>query len=74
MKCVLRLKFCSDYSVEADIWSLTSVNELVREGQAVDRWNLLHPAEKPKQSYIAEQLGDSSEAGGCRHRLYEKLR
>ena len=49
-----------DYKVDADIWSLTSVNELVREGQAVDRWNLLHPTENAKKSYIAEQLGDSS--------------
>ena len=49
------------FDVAADIWSLTSVNELVREGQGVDRWNLLHPSEKPRQSYIAEQLGDSSE-------------
>jgi pyruvate dehydrogenase E1 component len=47
------------YSVVADIWSLTSVNELVREGQAVDRWNLLHPTDKPQQSYISAQLGDS---------------
>jgi pyruvate dehydrogenase E1 component len=47
-----------DYDVEADIWSLTSVNELVREGQAVDRWNLLHPTKKAKKSYIEEQLGD----------------
>jgi pyruvate dehydrogenase E1 component len=49
-----------DYQVNTDIWSLTSVNELVREGQAVDRWNLLHPTKKPKQSYIAEQLAGSS--------------
>ena len=48
-----------DYSVDADIWSLTSVNELVREGQAIDRWNLLHPTKKAKKSYIAEQLGDN---------------
>jgi pyruvate dehydrogenase E1 component len=47
-----------DYDVEADIWSLTSVNELVREGQAVDRWNLLHPTKKAKKSYIEEQLGN----------------
>jgi pyruvate dehydrogenase E1 component len=33
----------------------------VREGQAVDRWNLLHPTEKPRQSYITKQLGDRSE-------------
>ena len=44
------------FGVEADIWSLTSVNELVREGQAVDRWNLLHPTETPRRSYIEHQL------------------
>jgi pyruvate dehydrogenase E1 component len=49
-----------DYKVDADIWSLTSVNELVREGQAVDRWNLLHPTKNAKKSYIAQQLDDSS--------------
>ena len=46
------------FDVESDIWSLTSVNELVREGQAVDRWNLLHPTKKAKTAYITEQLGD----------------
>jgi len=49
------------FSVEADIWSLTSVNELVREGQAVDRWNLLHPTETPKLSYVEQQLGNISD-------------
>ena len=49
-----------DYGVAADIWALTSVNELVREGQSVDRWNLLHPTQQAKQSYITQQLGDSS--------------
>ena len=46
------------FNVESDVWSLTSINELVREGQAVDRWNLLHPTEAPKQSYIESQLGE----------------
>jgi len=50
-----------DYQVEADIWSLTSVNQLVREGQAIDRWNLLHPTDKPKTAYITQQLGDSAD-------------
>ncbi|MDB2650321.1 pyruvate dehydrogenase (acetyl-transferring), homodimeric type, partial [Porticoccaceae bacterium] len=45
------------FDVQSDIWSLTSVNELVREGQSVDRWNMLHPTKKAKTSYITEQLG-----------------
>ena len=42
--------------------ALTSVNELTRDGQAVDRWNLLHPesAPKPKRSYVSEQLDGCS--------------
>jgi pyruvate dehydrogenase E1 component len=44
------------YDVNADIWSLTSINELVRDGQDVDRWNLLHPTEKPRQCYVQTQL------------------
>ncbi len=45
-----------DYGVAADIWSLTSINELQREGKAVARWNLLHPEEKPKAAWLTEQL------------------
>ena len=50
-----------DYQVAADIWSLTSVNELAREGKAVQRWNLLHPAEEPRQTYVARMLGEGGE-------------
>jgi pyruvate dehydrogenase E1 component len=46
------------YSIDSDIWSLTSVNELVRNGQEVDRWNLLHPDEDPRISYVESELGD----------------
>ena len=46
----------NDFSVEADIWSVTSVNELTREGQATARWNLLHPTETPRKAYVTEVL------------------
>ncbi|MAC35482.1 MAG: pyruvate dehydrogenase (acetyl-transferring), homodimeric type [Haliea sp.] len=45
-----------DYGVLADIWSLTSINELQREGTAAVRWNLLHPEEEPKVPYVTRQL------------------
>ena len=48
------------FGIESDIWSLTSVNELTRDGQAVDRWNLLHPESAPKKAYITEQLEGSA--------------
>jgi pyruvate dehydrogenase E1 component len=44
------------YNIAADVWSLTSVNQLARDGQAVDRWNMLHPEEEPKVPYITAQL------------------
>jgi len=45
-----------DYQVAADIWSLTSVNQLQREGKAAVRWNLLHPLEEPRVPYLTRQL------------------
>ena len=44
------------YRVAADVWSVTSYNELRREALAVERWNRLHPTEPPKKPYIVEVL------------------
>src|SRR5579859_2141931 len=41
------------YQVATDVWSVTSYNELRREGLAVDRWNRLHPTEVPRVAHIA---------------------
>jgi len=49
----------SDWGVSADVWSCPSFNELTREGQDADRWNLLHPTEKARVSFVAQQLGKS---------------
>jgi pyruvate dehydrogenase E1 component len=49
-----------DWGVTADIWSAPSFTELARDGQEVERWNLLHPGEKPRKSYVAECLGGLS--------------
>ena len=46
-----------DFGVTADIWSVTSFNELRREGLSVHRWNLLHPKETPRESYVESCLG-----------------
>ena len=49
-----------DWNVEADIWSCPSFTLLAREGNDVARWNLLHPAEKPRASYVAQCLTGTS--------------
>jgi pyruvate dehydrogenase E1 component len=46
----------SDWGVTADIWSITSFNELRRDGIAAERWNLLHPKKPAKKSYVETTL------------------
>ncbi len=46
----------SEWGVAANVWSCPSFNELAREGQDVERWNLLHPTEKPRVPFVAQQL------------------
>jgi pyruvate dehydrogenase E1 component len=48
----------ADYGVAVDVWSVTSFNELRREGLAIDRWNLLHPDEEPRTSWVETCLGE----------------
>ena len=45
-----------DYNVNADIWSVTSFNELRREALDVVRWNMLHPTEPAKASHVENCL------------------
>jgi pyruvate dehydrogenase E1 component len=49
-----------DFGVSADVWSVTSFNELRREGIDAERWNLLHPGETPRRSYVEQQLADTA--------------
>ena len=46
-----------EWGVTADVWSCPSFNELRRDGIATERWNLLHPADKPRVSHVAQCLG-----------------
>ncbi|MGZ5042115.1 MAG: pyruvate dehydrogenase (acetyl-transferring), homodimeric type [Usitatibacter sp.] len=45
-----------DWGVAADVWSCPSFNELRRDGIAAARWNLLHPTEKARASYVEQCL------------------
>lgn len=49
-----------DFGLSADIWSVTSFNELRRQGEAKERWNLLHPDKKAKISYVEKCLGNTT--------------
>jgi pyruvate dehydrogenase E1 component len=47
-----------DYGVPTDVFSVTSFNELRRDALAIERWNLLHPTEIPKVSYVQQLFKD----------------
>jgi pyruvate dehydrogenase E1 component len=49
-----------EFGVAADIWSVTSFNQLRRDGIEAQRWNMLHPEMPPRQSYVETCLGDHS--------------
>ena len=49
-----------DFDVGADVWSVTSFTQLRREGSECQRWNMLHPLEKPKMSHVESCLKDRS--------------
>jgi len=47
------------YGVAADVWSVTSYKALYADGVETDRWNRLHPGEKPRVPYVTEMLKDA---------------
>jgi pyruvate dehydrogenase E1 component len=47
------------YNVAADVWSVTSYKELYHDGSTTERWNLLHPEEPPRLSYISRCVAEA---------------
>ena len=44
------------FGVSADVWSVTSFKRLRSEAQAAKRWNMLHPTESPRKSYLEQTV------------------
>jgi hypothetical protein len=53
----------NDFKVDADIWSVTSFNELRRDGMSTERFNLLHPTKARRRSYV-EMIATSTRERG----------
>ena len=49
----------ADYQVSAEIWSVTSFNELRKQGAEAERWNLLHPESTPRTAIVSDNLNHS---------------
>jgi pyruvate dehydrogenase E1 component len=48
------------FEVSADVWSVTSYKLLRSDALGTERWNMLHPAEPQKKSYLQELLEKES--------------
>jgi pyruvate dehydrogenase E1 component len=48
-----------DWGVAADTWSVTSWNELSRDGVAVEEWNLMHPSDPARVPYVTQKLKEA---------------
>jgi pyruvate dehydrogenase E1 component len=44
------------FNIGSDVWSVTSYTQLRREAAACQRWNMLHPTEQPRHSYLENKL------------------
>ncbi|QDU75997.1 Pyruvate dehydrogenase E1 component [Bremerella volcania] len=53
-RCVLdaAVLLAEKYNIASDVWGVTSYTELRRDAQTCERWNMFHPTEEPKKSYI----------------------
>ncbi|AYN24840.1 pyruvate dehydrogenase (acetyl-transferring), homodimeric type [Buchnera aphidicola] len=61
LRCVCKAGeiLSNDYSITADIYSVTSFTELARNGEDCERWNMLHPFEKKRIAYIKTVMNSS---------------
>ena len=55
-------KMLEEFDVSADVWSATSYKRLRSEAREARRWNMLHPTEEPKVSYLENLLKDETGA------------
>ena len=58
MQCVLEAQelLAEKYGISSDVWSVTSYTQLRRDAEECERWNMLHPTETPRKSYIETVL------------------
>ena len=45
-----------NYGISSNVWSVTSYTQLRRDCHSCERWNMFHPADKPRKSYVEETL------------------
>ena len=63
--CGPRRSWPSSIGVSINVWSVTSYTELARDAHAAERWNMLHPTGKPRQSYLEQALAGEGAVHQC---------
>jgi pyruvate dehydrogenase E1 component len=48
------------YNIASNVWSVTSYTQLRRDAHACEHWNMLHPADTPRKSYVEQTLAGES--------------
>ena len=50
------------YGIGVELWSAPSYQMLRAEAMEVERWNLLHPTQRPRKPYVTRRLDNAGEA------------
>lgn len=58
-ECIAAVELLAEFDVSANIYSVTSFNELRRDGLDSSRWNMLNPNKQPRQSYVSKCLNNT---------------
>jgi pyruvate dehydrogenase E1 component len=58
LRCALDAQriLAEQYNISSNVWSVTSYTELRREASDCQRWNMLHPTQPPRRSYLEQVL------------------
>ena len=49
-----------DWNIDSILWSVTSYSELHKEAEDIRRWNILHPDNEPKKSYLEKMINSNN--------------
>ncbi len=48
-----------DWDIRSDIWSVTSYSEIRKDAESTSRWNMNHPNENPKASFLNSTISNN---------------
>ena len=49
-----------DWGIDSEVWNVTSFSELRKDAEEVKRWNLMHPENDQKKSYLEDCIDNTN--------------